>query len=49
MSDSPFIKVKRFAQRKATAGWNQHTNKYIKRISNKVIRRILRQREQEYL
>ena len=32
-------KVKKFAQRKAGAGWNQHINKYQKRVANRVMRR----------
>lgn len=32
-------KVKKMAQRKGGAGWNQHVNKYVKRVANRVMRR----------
>jgi hypothetical protein len=32
-------KLKKFSQRKASAGWNQHVNKYQKRVANRVMRR----------
>ena len=32
-------KVKKFAQRKAGAGWNDHVNKWQKRVANHVLRR----------
>ena len=36
-----FTKVKKLAQSKSDAsGWNQHVNKYQKRVANKVVRQI---------
>lgn len=32
-------KIKKSAQRKAGGGWNQHVNKYMKRVANRVMRR----------
>jgi len=44
---NPFTKLKKFAQAKAGAGWNQHVNKYQKRVGNRVIRRVLKKEEEE--
>lgn len=40
-------KAKKFAQRKGGAGWNQHVNKYVKRVANKVMRRRAKDEQAE--
>ena len=47
MSNIGFTKVKKFGQRSPDAGWNKHVDKYQKRTANRVIRRVLTQREEQ--
>ncbi len=47
-SKSDFTKLKKLAQSKSDAsGWNKHVNKGQKRVANKVLRRLLKQRGEE--
>jgi len=41
---SGFIQVKQYGQSKSDAsGWDKHVNKFQKRVANKVVRRLLKQ------